>query len=138
MKKIVRGKKWTILWHVDNLNMSHVDSNIVSRVIDDIDAEYGYIVKMTIVQGKTNKLLGMTIDYFSQGKLILSMVNYIGDMINEIPEDISGESEKSAAHHICILRKMRLNYPEPTQTFFIILWRSYCTCKSNHPQTYSW
>ena len=33
---------------------------------------------------------------------------------------------------------MRPDYTEPTQTFFIILWRRYCTCQIDHTQTYSW
>ena len=45
MKKIVKGKQCTILWHVDDLNMLHVDSEIVSSVLSDIDAEYGDIEK---------------------------------------------------------------------------------------------
>ena len=45
MKKIVKGKQCTILWHVDDLNMLHDDSEIVSSVLSDIDAEYGDIEK---------------------------------------------------------------------------------------------
>ena len=41
MKKIVNGKQCTILWHVDNLNMCHVDYGIISDVLADIDTEYG-------------------------------------------------------------------------------------------------
>ena len=39
LKKIVNGKKWTILWNVDNLKMLHVDSNILSSILDDINTE---------------------------------------------------------------------------------------------------
>ena len=55
--------------------MSHVDSDITYIVIDDIDAEYGEIVKMTTTQGMIHKYLGMTIDYFSPDKVKFSMVN---------------------------------------------------------------
>ena len=47
--------------------MSHVVYDIVSRVLDDIDAEYRKVSKMTITQGKIHKYLGMTIDYYSPG-----------------------------------------------------------------------
>ena len=30
----------TILWHVNDLKILHVDSNAVSNVLSDIDAEY--------------------------------------------------------------------------------------------------
>ena len=53
--------------------MSHVDFNIVSSILTDIDAEYGNIEKMTITKVKIHKYLGMTIYYYSPGKLISSM-----------------------------------------------------------------
>ena len=45
MKKVFNGKQCTILQHVDDLNMSNVDSDIVSSILVDIDAEYGKIKK---------------------------------------------------------------------------------------------
>ena len=62
MNKHINGKQWTILFHVDNLDILHVDSNIVSGVLSDIDTEYGNIAKMTITWGKIHKYLRMTID----------------------------------------------------------------------------
>ena len=35
--KIVKGKQCIILWHVDELNVLHVDSDIVSSVLAEID-----------------------------------------------------------------------------------------------------
>ena len=90
MNKIFKGKQFIILWNSDDLKMLHIDSDIVSSVLSDIDAEYGKIAKMTITQGKIYKYLGMTIDYSLPGKVKFSMVNYIGNIINDIPEDIKG------------------------------------------------
>ena len=78
INKIFDNKKCTILWHVDDLKTSHADPAIVSIVLADIYAEYGNIEKMTITRGKVHKYLGMTIDYSSPGKVILSMIDYIG------------------------------------------------------------
>ena len=55
---------------------------------------------MDIMQGKIYKYLGMTIDYYSQGKVIFSMVDYIGKIINDTPEDMKGESATPAVHHL--------------------------------------
>ena len=56
---------------------------------------------MTITRGKVHKYLGMTIDYYSlPGKVIYSMINYIGKMLDDIPEDMMGESGTPAAHHL--------------------------------------
>ena len=45
MNKIIDKKQFTILRNVDDLNTSHVDPAVVSRVLADIDAEYGNIEK---------------------------------------------------------------------------------------------
>ena len=55
MNKIIDNKQCTILWNADNLKRSNVDPDAVSRVLTDIDAEYGMISKMTIKLGKVDK-----------------------------------------------------------------------------------
>ena len=55
---------------------------------------------MTITRGKVHKYLGMTIDYSSPGKVIFSMIEYIGKMLDNIPEYMKGESSTHAAHHL--------------------------------------
>ena len=62
MNKISKDYKCTILWHVENMKISHVDPDIFSNILSNVDAEYGNIAKMTITQGKINKDLGGTID----------------------------------------------------------------------------
>ena len=42
----------------------------------------------------------MTIDYSSHGKLIFSMIDYIGKMLDNIPEDMNGESDTTSTHHL--------------------------------------
>ena len=100
MNKIIDNKQFTILWHVDYLKTSRVDPAVVSRVLADIDAEYRKISKMTITRGKLHKYLGMNIDYSSPGNIIFSMIDYIGKMLDNITEDVKGESATHASHHI--------------------------------------
>ena len=45
---------------------------------------------MIITQGKIHKYLGMTIAYYSSGKSIFSMFDYIENIIDDIPEDMKG------------------------------------------------
>ena len=71
--------------------MLHVDSEIVSSILADIDAEYENISKTTITQSKRHKYVRMTINYCPPGKVILSTVNYIGKIINNNPEDTRRE-----------------------------------------------
>ena len=61
---------------------------VISNVLADTDEEYGKIAKMTITQGKVHKYLGMTIAYYSPGWVIFLMINYIGKILDDIPEDM--------------------------------------------------
>ena len=45
---------------------------------------------MTITQDKIHKYLGMTIDSSFTGNVIFSIVDYIGNIIVDIPEDMRG------------------------------------------------
>ena len=42
----------------------------------------------------------MNIDYSSPSKVILLMINYIGNMIDYIPEEMKGKSSTPASHHL--------------------------------------
>ena len=90
MNKTIDNKQCTILWHICDLKISHVDPAVIFSVLDDIDAEYGKIAKMTITQGKVHKYLGVTIDYSSPDKVIFLMINYIGKILEDITEDMKG------------------------------------------------
>ena len=68
--------------------MSHVDPDIVSSILYDIDAKCGNISKMTIAWGKIHKYFGMTIDYSSPVKLVFYMVDYIENMLYDTTEYI--------------------------------------------------
>ena len=45
MNIIIDEKKFTILWHVDDLKTSHFEPAVISSVLADIDVEYGKIFK---------------------------------------------------------------------------------------------
>ena len=46
LNKIIDNKQCTIPWHVDDLKTSNVNPAVVSRVLADIDVEYGKIEKI--------------------------------------------------------------------------------------------
>ena len=45
---------------------------------------------MTITRVKLHKYLRMTIDYSSPGKVIFLIIDYIGKILYNIPEDVKG------------------------------------------------
>ena len=68
---------------------------------------------MTITWGKIHKYLRMTIYYSLPGKVKLSMVGYIGKVLNYILGDMKVESATPAAHHLFDIAE---NITKPSQT----------------------
>ena len=132
MNKIIYDKQCTIIWHVDNLKTSHVDSAVISSVLADIDAECGNIAKMTTMRGKLHKYLGITIDYSLTGKVVFYMVNYIGKMIDDFSEDMNGESATSAAHHRFYIAKDTTQRSQTDTYFYQFLAQLLYLSKSLH------
>jgi len=56
-------KKCTVLWHVDNILISHVNCNVVMQVIDLMKGTYRKEAFLFIVMGMEHQYLGMFIDY---------------------------------------------------------------------------
>ena len=50
VNKTVDGKQCTILWHVDDLNISHVDPKIVASILAEIDDWYAEIAPLPLLQ----------------------------------------------------------------------------------------
>jgi hypothetical protein len=61
--KTINGKHCTMLWHVDDIKISHEDPEVVSQMIELLKGAYGKEASLTITRGKIHEYLGMTIDY---------------------------------------------------------------------------
>lgn len=79
--KIVNGKQCTIVFHVDDLKISHVDEKIVTSIITELEKRYGDIMPLSINRGKVHDYLGMTFDYTIPGKLMITMYDYVDGVI---------------------------------------------------------
>jgi hypothetical protein len=98
--KMVNGKQCTIVWHVDDLKISHRESRVVDGIIAALKEEYEKVGKMTICRGKVHDYLGMTLDFTRPGKFIISMEKYLDDMMKDLPDDMNGEVTSPAAEHL--------------------------------------
>ena len=56
----IDGSQCTIAWYVDDTKISHVDPNVVTRIIQKIEDRFG---KMTVTRGQDHVFLGMRIRY---------------------------------------------------------------------------
>jgi len=108
--KTINGKQCTFLWHVDDLKMSHVDTDVVTGVINQLDTVFGKDTPITVQRGKVHEHLGMTLDCRVKGKVKMLMKECIKEMLEGLPEDMRGEAATPAASH---LFKVNDNNPQP-------------------------
>jgi hypothetical protein len=100
MNKTINGKQCTVLWHVDDLKISHVEPNVVTQTIKQLETIFGAESPLTITRGKIHDYLGMVIDFNTKGKVKITMKQYIESMLDELPSDMDGEAGTAAANHL--------------------------------------
>jgi hypothetical protein len=96
----IEGKQCPIQFHVDDLKMSHVKQSVLDEVINKLNDEFGTIKKLAASYGKIHGHLGMTIDYSEDGKVKLTMYDYLEDILEESPEDMKGVTRTVASDHL--------------------------------------
>jgi hypothetical protein len=80
------GKQCTIAWFVDDNKISHVEPEVVTRVIAKIEERFG---KMTVTRGKKHVFLGMNIHFRDDGTASIDMKDYLKEAILEFGEPIT-------------------------------------------------
>lgn len=98
--KTVNGKQHTIGWHVDDFIMTHEDAAVNDSLISWFHSKYGKLSPLTVHRGHLHDYLGMTIDFSSKGKVVITMNDYIKRLLDEAPEDFSGEAATPAGKHL--------------------------------------
>lgn len=103
--KVIVGMQCTVLWHVNNLKMSHVADHILDELVDQLNGHYGKIAPLTVMQGAQGMthdyLSSMTLDYGVLGKVMICMDDYMQDLLdNKAPEDMAGMATTLAGNHL--------------------------------------
>jgi hypothetical protein len=83
---MIDGKQCTIAWYVDDTKISHVDPDVVTRTIEQIEERFG---KMTVKRGSEHVFLGMNIAYKNNGTAEITMREYLEEAIADSGLDIS-------------------------------------------------
>jgi hypothetical protein len=53
-----------------------------------------------VTRGDIHDYLGMTIDYSTEGKVVIRMDDYVENMLAELPENMAGDATTPAAEHL--------------------------------------
>jgi Reverse transcriptase (RNA-dependent DNA polymerase) len=101
VNKTINGKQSTIVWYVDDLKISHVDTTVVDEQVQLLNAEFGKEMELTIKRGKIHDYLGIQFDFTKQGKVVMTMNDFIEELLKECPDDLmKGTSTTPAAAHL--------------------------------------
>ena len=86
----VRDNQHTIVWHVDDVKSSHIDSTVNDDFYNWTESQYGSdeIGHVTVTRGTKHDYLGMILDYSQVGALKVDMKYYIEAMLEEFPEEV--------------------------------------------------
>jgi hypothetical protein len=71
--KQINGNQCTVLWHVDDLKISHQEPEVETLVLGMLAKEFGEEAPMTVTRGTMHDDLGMRIHYSSEGKVVFTM-----------------------------------------------------------------
>jgi hypothetical protein len=117
--KMINGKQCTIVWHVDDLKISHVDEAVLDGIIASLKEEYGKVGEMTITRGPIHDYLGMTLDFSKPGKFIINMEKYLDQsVLVDLPEDMNGTATSPAAEHLFKTRSDATKLDKTTADLF--------------------
>ena len=75
----------TIVFHVDDCKLSHVDSKVLDDTIEWLRRDYESIFedgsgKMKVSRGLKHKFLGMDLDYSTRGQCKITMFGYVDEI----------------------------------------------------------
>ena len=99
--KMIGGKQLTVCWHVDDLKISCVDANKVTKMIQWMEPEYG---EMNGSRGKIHDYLGMWLDYSIPGEVRIYVEEYLMGVLDDFPEDITETPETPVASNLFNVR----------------------------------
>jgi hypothetical protein len=89
-----------VLWHVDDLKLSHVQQSVLEDLVDSLNQRYGKLDPLTVTCGDIHDYLGMMLDYSTPGQVSVRMDDYVRDLLEEAPDDMEGTAATPAADHL--------------------------------------
>jgi len=97
----IEGSQMTVVWHVDDLFISHKDEFQITRLSAYLGDIYG---NLSISRGKKHRYLGLDFDFPEKGKCFVGMTQYLIDLIREFPEFLGSTAASPAADHLFKVR----------------------------------
>ena len=116
--KVIEGKLSTICFHVDDCKISHKSVKVNDNTIKWLRRDYESIFtdgsgKMKVARGKVHKYLGMKLDFTTAGVVIVTMIDYVDDVIKAW-EDATTKLDDGFEH---VAKRQRIATAAPDDLF---------------------
>ena len=95
--RIDGDNQMTIMFHINDLMLCHVDSSITTKYIKLLDNIYGSKDPLTMTRGKIDKYLGMTIDFTLKTGCSITQYDFVKKMWNDLDEGLKGPCRNNLA-----------------------------------------
>ena len=89
-----------MLWHVDDINKSHVDTKVVDIALGLIEEAYGRTSTLNGTRVNMHKYMGIKLELSKSGKVNITMLKYINIIISEAPSEMYGEAASPAVNKL--------------------------------------
>ena len=100
VNKVINGSQMTVVWHMDDLKVSHVDPKEVGKFIHQMEEAFGKETPVSVSRGKKHEYLGMSLDFGHKGEVRINVEHYIDMMLHDAPKEMGGISSTPAAAHL--------------------------------------
>lgn len=104
VNKIVDGKQLTVVCHVDDIKVSHVDRDVVDNTVTWFRNKYETLPgnkqgRMTVTCGRVHQYLGMSFHFRKNGSVHIGMLKYVDDIIADFTDErkINSASKPSSS-----------------------------------------
>ena len=100
-KKMVNGSQMRVVWHVDDLKVSHKSEFDITRFADYLISIYG---GLSSSGDKVHDYLGTNLDFSDKGQLQVSMIPYLINVLMEFPEELGAAALSPALDNMFKVR----------------------------------
>ena len=89
--KVINDHQCTKKFYVDDLMVTHHEKQVIDKIFEKLDEQFGTVQKMSVKHGLVVKYLAMLIDFSEDGRVIFLMIDYLEDILTECTDyDMNG------------------------------------------------
>ena len=97
VNKMIEEIQCTILWHVDDIKVSHKNEEVVDNILRQLEKVFG---KLTVCKGDTHKYVGMEIYFPRNGTVDITTPGYVDKLQKLFPEKLDKSRSSPAGAHL--------------------------------------